>query len=308
LPTLRHSGRVVVCLAFLLFIAPMWARAADVVVVKSKELSVYEKAIAGFKQQYKGSLSVLTMKDDLNDPGKLAARVKSESPKAILAVGLRAARALKSEITGIPIVFCMAMNPVQSKLRSSNATGVDLEPRPREQLLAFKEALPTIQKIGIIYDPKRTGPFVDAVAKAAPEAGVGLIAVRVKEKKDVPAALKEVIKKADAIWLIRDATVMSREFFNHTLIVQFEKKIPLLAYSPMFVRKQAVCSFAASYSDQGRKAAEVVMMILGGTSPGDIPIQAPTGTLTINLNSAAKAGVKVPPSVLNKPGVEKVGK
>ena len=101
---------------------------------------------------------------------------------------------------------------------------------------------------------------------------------------------------------------MSREFFNHTLIMQFEKKIPLLAYSPMFVRKQAVCSFAASYSDLGKKAAEVAQMIMSGTNVADIPIQSPRGTLTINLNSAAKAGVKIPASVLNKPGVKKIKK
>ncbi len=78
--------------------------------------------------------------------------------------------------------------------------------------------------------------------------------------------------------------------------MQFEKKIPLLAYSPMFVRKQAVCSFAASYSDLGKKAAEVAQMIMSGTNVADIPIQSPRGTLTINLNSAAKAGVKIPAS------------
>jgi len=304
----RHSGRVCVCLAYIMFLLPSLAWAADVVVVKTKEFPLYDEAVAGFKKVYKGSINTLVMKGSLADPDKLASAVRRNNPKVILAVGLKAAKVLKSQISDIPIVFCMAMNPVQNKLRSRNTTGVDMEPTPKAQLQAFKETLPSLRKIGIIYDPKRTGPFIDKARKAAGAVGITLIAKKAKQKKDVPGALKEVIKTADALWLIRDATVMSREFFNHTLIMQFEKKIPLLAYSPMFVRKQAVCSFAASYSDLGKKAAEVTLMIISGTNVGDIPIQSPQGTLTINLNSAAKAGVKIPASVMNRPGVKKIKK
>lgn len=301
-----HSGRVFVCLVFTIFLLPSLAWATDVVVVKTKEFPLYDEAVAGFTKAYKGSINALVMKGSLADPGKLAGAIRKNNPKVILAVGLKAVKVLKSEISDIPIVFCMAMNPVQNKLRSRNTTGVDMEPTPKAQLQAFKETIPGLRKIGVIYDPKLTGPFVDKARKAAREVGIVLVALETKQKKDVPGALKEVIKKADAIWLIRDATVMSREFFNHILILQFEKKIPLLAYSPMFVRKQAVCSFAASYSDLGKKAAEIVQKILSGTNVADIPIQSPQGTLTINLNSAAKAGVKVPASVTNRLGVKKI--
>jgi len=303
-----HSGRVLVCLVGLIIFAQLPAIAADVVAVKSRELGVYDKAIDGFKQDYSGSLSILVMGGDLSDPGKLASAVKSQGPKVILAVGLGAAKALKAEFSDIPIVFVMAMNPVQSKLRSNNATGVYLEPTAHDQLKAFREALPEVRRIGVIYDARRTGSFIKAAAKSAATVGITLIAVKISQKKDVPAALNEVIKRADALWLIRDATVMSREFFKRTLILQFEKKIPLLAYSPMFVKKLAVCSFASSYSDQGKKAAEIVKKILSGGNVADIPIQAPSGTLTVNINSAAKAGVKISPEVLKRPDVVRVGK
>jgi putative tryptophan/tyrosine transport system substrate-binding protein len=303
-----HSGRVLVCLVGLFVFAQLPAIAADVVAVKSRELGVYDKAIDGFKKDYSGSLSVLLMQGDLSDPGKLASAVRSQGPKVILAVGLGAAKALKAEISDIPIVFVMAMNPIQAKLRSNNATGVYLEPTAHDQLKAFREALPDVKRIGVIYDDRRTGPFIREAAKSAAAAGVTLIAIKISQKKDVPAALNEVIKRADALWLIRDATVMSREFFKRTLILQFERKIPLLAYSPMFVKKLAVCSFASSYSDQGKKAAEIVKRVLAGANVGDIPIQAPAGTLTVNVNSAAKAGVKLSQEVLTRSDVVRVGK
>ena len=295
------------CLAALLIMAYVpAASAAEVLVVKPKDFALYDKAVAGFQSVYKGSISTLVMKGSLADPGKLADAVRKERPKAILAVGLRAAKALKAEISDIPIVFCMAMHPVQNKLKSDNSTGVDLEPKAKSQLLAFKSVIPGLKRVGIIYDPKRTGRFVNGAKKAATEAGLTLVAKPVDERKDVPGALNDLTTKAQALWLIRDATVLTREFFNHTLIVQFEKKMPLLAYSEQFVRKGAVCSFAATYPSQGRKAAEIVRAVLAGTSIGDIPIQAPDGTLTINVNSAQKAGLKIPGSLMNDPKIKKV--
>jgi putative ABC transport system substrate-binding protein len=299
---LRLSGWVVVCLAALFTLAHVSAAdAAEVLVVKSKDFALYDKAVAGFQSIYKGSISTLVMKGALSDPGKLADAVRKEKPKAILAVGLRAAKALKAEISDIPIVFCMAMHPLQNKLKSDNSTGVDLEPKAKDQLLAFKRMIPSLTRVGIIYDPKRTGNFVNGAKKAATEAGLTLVAKPVEERQDVPGALNEITSGAQALWLIRDATVLTREFFNHTLIVQFEKKIPLLAYSEQFVRKGAVCSFAATYPSQGKKAAEIIRAVLAGTNIGDIPIQAPDGTLTINVNSAQKAGLKIPSEVMNDP-------
>jgi putative ABC transport system substrate-binding protein len=296
-----------VCLAVLLILTHVSiAFGAEVLVVKSKDFALYDKALAGFRSVYKGSISTLRMKGPLSDPDRLAGAVRREKPKVILAVGLRAAKALKAEISDIPIVFCMAMHPAQNKLKSGNTSGVDLEPKARDQLQAFKRVVPGLKRVGIIYNPKRTGRFVNSAKRAAAGAGLTLIAKPVAERKDVLGALHAITASAQALWLIRDATVLTREFFNHTLIVQFEKKIPLLVYSEQFVRKGAVCSFAATYPSQGRKAAEIVRAVLAGTKIGDIPIQAPEGTLTVNVNSVQKAGLEIPASVMNNPKVKKI--
>jgi ABC-type uncharacterized transport system substrate-binding protein len=149
-------------------------------------------------------------------------------------------------------------------------------------LQAFKRVVPGLKRVGIIYNPKRTGRFVNSAKRAAAKAGLTLIAKPVAERKDVLGALHAITASAQALWLIRDATVLTREFFNHTLIVQFEKKIPLLVYS------------------------EQLRAVLAGTKIGDIPIQAPEGTLTVNVNSAQKAGLEIPASVMNNPKVKKI--
>lgn len=305
---LYPRGWVACCLAYTLLLAPAGAMAADVVVVKSREFTLYDQAVSGFQEGYQGSMSTLVMdkKGPLGDPARLADAVREEHPKVILAVGLRAAKSLKAEISDIPIVFCMAMHPLQYKLKTDNTTGVELEPWPHEQLEAFKRAIPGLKRVGIIYDPERTGRFVDKAIKAAPGVGLKIVARKVSKRKEVMDALGDIVEEADALWILRDATVLTREFFNHTLIVQVDEKLPLIAYSPQFVKKGALCSFATDYPSQGRRAAELVQKILAGTSPAEIPITAPQGILTINLDTAAKIGVNVSKSVREAPDVKVV--
>jgi putative ABC transport system substrate-binding protein len=58
-------------------------------------------------------------------------------------------------------------------------------------------------------------------------------------------------------------------------------------------------SYASSYADLYRRAADFVDKILKGTKPADIPVEQPTKfELVINLKTAKQIGVTIPSSVL----------
>jgi ABC-type uncharacterized transport system substrate-binding protein len=70
-----------------------------------------------------------------------------------------------------------------------------------------------------------------------------------------------------------------------------------------------LCSYATTYQQQGKTAAEVMQKILSGKAkPGDIPLQAPKGILTVNLASAALLGLKLPERILSDADVKKIEK
>jgi|GEM_PF-1709149 len=283
------------------------ARASDVVIVKSKDLAAYEKAISGFREKFKGSVVTLTMQGRLADPANLATAVREAEPRAVLAVGLKAAKALRAEISDIPVVFCLATTTSQNKLRAANVAGVDVEPPMREQFRAIQEVAPKIRKLGLIVDPKHSAALLADARRAAGELGLELVVREVKERREVGEALRQILQQIDGLWLLRDATVITREFLDQALILQAEKKIPVLAYSDQFVRRGAVAAFAASYQSQGRKAAQVVSAILEGAKAGEMPLQTPEGALIINRGAAERAGLSVPEAVLGRPGVQVVG-
>ena len=58
-------------------------------------------------------------------------------------------------------------------------------------------------------------------------------------------------------------------------------------------------SYGPNFSDQFRRAAELVDKILRGTKPGDIPVEQPTKFyLVINLATAKALGLKIPEALL----------
>ena len=58
-------------------------------------------------------------------------------------------------------------------------------------------------------------------------------------------------------------------------------------------------SYAPSFREQFRRAAEYVDKILRGAKPGEIPVEQPTKfDLIINITTAKAIGIDVPPMLL----------
>jgi putative ABC transport system substrate-binding protein len=66
-----------------------------------------------------------------------------------------------------------------------------------------------------------------------------------------------------------------------------------------FVEVGGLMSYAPSFAELWRRAAEYVDRILRGAKPGDIPVEQPTKfDLVINLTTAKALGLEIPPKLL----------
>jgi putative tryptophan/tyrosine transport system substrate-binding protein len=85
------------------------------------------------------------------------------------------------------------------------------------------------------------------------------------------------------------------------LIVELVEKSRLPAMYPNrdYVNVGGLMAYEGDLGELGRRTADDVHQVLGGTKPGDIPIYQPTKfELIVNLKAAKALGLTVPPSIL----------
>jgi putative ABC transport system substrate-binding protein len=238
---------------------------------------------------------------------RVVAQIRSRRPAAILTFGSTATAFVRGQIPDIPVVFCMVLNPVASgfvpSLRASggNLTGASLDIPARVQLENLRAVVPSITRVGVLYDPKDTGEVVMAADRAARDLGLQLVAAPVGSSDKLREGLASLDGRIDALWAVADRTVFATDRATELLLKNaIEKKIPFMGLSPSFVKAGALLALGVDYRDIGAQCAEVTAQVLDGQSPSNIPITAPRKTtLYVNATVAKAIGVSIPPRILN---------
>ncbi|MDD5224216.1 MAG: ABC transporter substrate-binding protein [bacterium] len=284
----------------LTLIFPFQAVSAEVAVFLSGDMEAYQSALAGVRKSVQGAdLTEFNMKDNLETGKNLVITIRDKKPKAILALGARAAKLAREEITDIPVIYCLVFNPFELGLEAANISGVAMIASPDSQFENFKAVLPSLKRLGVLYDPGKSSRWVEGAKKAAPRYGIELVERRINSAEGVSQALKEIISTIDALWLLPDTTVVSKEIFSYLLNVTLDKQLPIFAFSEGLVKSGALLALSPDYRETGAKAGELINAILNGNSDHSSLVY-PAGKLYINSKTAEAVGIKIPGAVKQK--------
>lgn len=282
--------------------------AARIVALKSADVDVYNEVLEGFKSVSRGSIiSEYDMEGDLQRGKKFLARLRSgPKPDLILAIGIWALQVVVEEVRDIPVVFAMVLNPTTViGQETHNITGASMNVPIEQQIALLKKVSPQVRRIGVIYDPSKTGFLVKQAERIAREQGVRLVAKAIASSKDAFAALDAMQGEIDALWILPDLTVLAPESVQYMLLFSFRNKIPLLGLSENQVRMGALLGLSfESGLDIGGQAGELANEILSGKSAEEIPFTtARKARLTVNLKTASKLGLQIPKEILDRANV-----
>lgn len=289
---------------------PQIAPARDLIVaVKSLQAEPYELAFQGFRETlrrkgYDVDIKEYVLREGERERARLLSELKARRPALILTVGSSATSVIREQVQDLPVVFCMVLDPVASGFvqsmhtPGSNVTGASMDIPARLQFETLKAVVPSIKKVGVLYNPQETGEVVRPAAKGAAEVGLELIASPLDSSEKLQDALENLQRRVDALWSVADSTVFASDRSIEFLLRQtLQHKIPFMGLSPAFVKAGALLALSVDYRDVGNQCAEQTAQILAGRAPSSLPVTTPRKvTLYINLNAARTIGVEIPPS------------
>ena len=273
------------------------AAAPEIVILKSSEIAAYDDAVKGFKATAPSGaiFTEYDLRGDLKLGKDLARKIRASEPSLVVAVGLKAALAAKSEIVDIPVVYMMILDPLKHQLNGANMTGTLLEIPVDRQLKLLHTFLPTTRKLGILYDPSKT---LSKVKEAESQAGANdfqLHRFPVNSEKEMPQQLRALLSTAEALWLMPDSTVLTDESIRFILESALAQHVPVIGFSPEFTRLGALLSLSVNYGEVGRETGLLAKRILDGERLLPLnPVPIERLRITVNLKTARIFGMTFP--------------
>ena len=217
--------------------------------------------------------------------------------------------ALREQGLSVPIMFVQVTDPVGQGLVPNLA-------RPGGHITGFinfefsigtkwletlKQIAPRVTRVALIYNPE-TAPYADLfqrpVEAAAPAFAVTPIAVAARSVAELERAVDAFARTpTGGLLVLPDVTNLIHR--DQIIALAARHRLPAVYPYRYYAASGGLLSYGSEQADLFRRAASYVDRILKGTSPGELPVQAPTKyELVINLKTAKALGLDVPPTLL----------
>ena len=244
-------------------------------------------------------------------PALAAALVNRQVAVMVATGGTPSALAAKSATATIPIVFLVAVDPVEIGLVAGlnrpggNATGMNflLAELETKQLGLLHELLvPAARRVGLLVNP--TTPLTKAVMRnvtaAASAIGVEIDVVQASDSREIEAAFATLVhNRADALLVGPDAFLLTRRLQLATLAARHA--LPAIYNVREYAEAGGLMSYGTSQTEAYRQVGIYTGKILKGAKPDDLPVmQSSKFEFVINLPTARAIGVEIPPTLLGR--------
>jgi len=158
------------------------------------------------------------------------------------------------------------------------------------QLALIRRALPDRRRVGVLPGP-RTRPQLGTLEREAAARGLRLFAApSVEAAEGIYPALKEALAEADVLLALPDPVVYNGASLQNILLASYRARVPLVAFSPAYVKAGALLAVYSTPAQVARHAAGMARDWLAGR--GLPPPQSPREFAVIaNPRVAASLGL-----------------
>lgn len=203
----------------------------------------------------------------------LAVQLKSGQPPrptVYVALGSEATQLLAAAGTQAPVLS--ALIPRSSfdrivrnhgKTVSARLSAIYLDQPLARQLALVRLALPQVRRLGVLWGSESADRATGLRPLVAAN-GLELQETRVTQPEDLPLALAQVLAGSDVLLALADPAIYNSNTLQNILMSSFRARVPLVAFSPAYVRAGAVLALYTTPLQAGQQAAELVLGVLRG--------------------------------------------
>ncbi len=240
---------------------------------------------------------------------QIASQYISMNPDIVVGIGTVSAQSFsKSALTGkVKLIFSSVTDPISAGLVDNltkpgrNTSGVSNFVALEPQLSLFKQILPKLKKLGILYNPGEPNSIdiVEKLIKIAPDFDIILVPQIANKTSDVTQATIKLAEQVDAIFISNDSTALAA--LAAVIKVADKRKIPVFVSDTDAVEIGALAALGPNQYDVGLQTGYMIARVLQGKDINLQPVEFPSKSdLYINLSTAQKIDLVVPEDILKK--------
>jgi putative tryptophan/tyrosine transport system substrate-binding protein len=213
---------------------------------------------------------------------------------------------VKAATRTIPIVFMANGDPVAAGLVASlnqpggNATGVTIFGMMAvgKRLELLRQLMTRAGIIAYLTNPNNPNREIDNVQTAGRSLGQQILVLNASNHRELDAAFATIAQQqVVALLVASDPLFFDRR--EQLVALAARQAIPAIYYLRAFSQAGGLLSYGNSLTDMYRQVGIYTGRVLKGEKPADLPVmQATKFELVINLKTARKLGLEIPPTLL----------
>lgn len=297
MPAVHHFVRFLLLVSLTLLSGG--ARAIDVVVVLSERGPGYLEATEVMVAEL-GRAGLTVSDTDVRSANSLATALAQQTPRVIVTLGYESLRQVLEARPRVPVLAALIPRSGFERLLRDHAStrpavaALYLDQPIGRQMDVIRLAFGAGHRVAVLLGPESSWQRSLLTASAGAQ-GFSLQLAEVGASQTVAHALADVLDGADVLLALPDTQVYNATTVGNVLMSSYRARVPVLAFSPAYVRAGATLSLHSTPVQVGQQVALMVRQhlqagaVLTNQYPADFAItvnERVARSLDLDLNAA----------------------
>jgi putative ABC transport system substrate-binding protein len=259
----------------------------------------------GYLENQNIAIELRYAKRGLQELPELAADLVRIKPEVIVSFGDLAPRIVQQATNTIPIVAIgddiLGAGLIAGLSRpGGNTTGLTiLSPElSAKRLELLQEVVPGLSRVAILWDPTTGASQITLLENSARAFKLKLQVIEVRSRDDIAGAFQAAQEqKAEALNVGSSPFLAS--LYREIIDLAATHRLPSIYQWKEHAEAGGLLSYGPSLAAMFRQAATIVVKVLKGAKPADLPVEQPIKfEFALNLKTAKTLGLEISPSLL----------